>query len=167
MVYLPARVTVPNLDGEIALGGGTSCVRKDDGTVWCWGAGMLLGDGQTHESFSVVKVMSDTLELSAGMDGTRCARKRDGSVWCWSENAFGEAGDGSTERRVVPVRVEVAPSIHVFAGFHTACSIDATNTLWCWGANTHGEIGDGTMAGEPCWSKDVCRPSPTRVAFCD
>jgi alpha-tubulin suppressor-like RCC1 family protein len=44
--------------------------------------------------------------IAAGGD-TTCALRDDGEVWCFGRNDKGQLGDGTSEDRFAPVRVDV------------------------------------------------------------
>lgn len=135
-----------------------TCARRTDGSVWCWGSG-LLGHGTATQSAAPLQVDSletHVAELATGIEDTY-ARKADGSLWCWGHNSFGELGDGTTTLRMTPVRVvslgtQVA---HVVANDFSACALKIDGTLWCWGDNKYGQLGDGTT---------TMRTTPVQVA---
>lgn len=85
----------------------------------------------------------DGLEIGAVVGGHVCARGTD-SLWCWGANDRGQLGDGTTEDRATPVRVEGLPPggfyIPVCGGEHT-CVLTNDHGLWCWGDNRFGQLG--------------------------
>lgn len=151
---------------EIESGNSWNCLRKTDGTAWCWGYGYdgRLGDGNgaihTRSSPSPVIVSSGGPSLtgvaSLGLAaGSACARKTDGTVVCWGYNTEGEMGNGTTATPQLfpsPVLVSAGGSalsgfIDVvggnnayWGGFHF-CGLKSDGTVLCWGVNNFGEIG--------------------------
>ncbi len=67
------------------------------------GQGVLQGYSGPGAAASAVSA-SGVVELAGGQ-GTVLFAKSDGSVWSWGENDHGQLGDGTRERRTVPVRV--------------------------------------------------------------
>jgi alpha-tubulin suppressor-like RCC1 family protein/subtilisin family serine protease len=71
-----------------------------------------------------------------------------GIVWTWGDNSSGQLGDGTTTRRLIPVK---PPGLSGYAGVATGTAANHTlalkndNTVWGWGANGFGQLGDGTM----------------------
>ncbi|MBK8480380.1 MAG: hypothetical protein IPL40_04270 [Proteobacteria bacterium] len=69
------------------------------------GAGSL-GDGTTINRLKPVRVTTlgtNATALAAGYEHS-CARRSDGTVWCWGNNLYMEIGDGTTIRRLKPIR---------------------------------------------------------------
>lgn len=79
-------------------------------------------------------------------DDLACAVVDDATVRCWGRNQFGQAGDGTTVDRRLPVAVVgVAGAVAVTAGSEHACALLSDHTIRCWGRNDIGELGDGTL----------------------
>lgn len=82
----------------IVAGFHSSCARKSDGTVWCWGgnsAGQLGTNTQSPQKCGISAcsplparvgaLHGLAVELAQGIDQT-CARMKDGNLWCWGGN---------------------------------------------------------------------------------
>jgi len=120
---------VPDLTDvvQIAAGTFTSCARKRDGTVWCWGLnapseGGLgdIGDGRPAEGetcgFEIdhtlmcrrrpsrIANITNAVDVSVG-GGHLCAVLADGRALCWGGNSYGQLGDGTTTDRSLPTPV--------------------------------------------------------------
>lgn len=113
---------------ELGVAEGRSCVRKRDGTVWCWGGnvGGRLGDGLPPSEVcpavawdpprltppaspcrrrpSQVSGLSGIISLAVA-DGFVCAVQSNGQVWCWGTNNQGSLGTGDQVSSAVPVLV--------------------------------------------------------------
>jgi alpha-tubulin suppressor-like RCC1 family protein len=95
---------------QISAGRNHTCARKDDGTVWCWGANESgqVGDPMTAPSrHAVAQVMGldgMNLDVFAGA-ATTCVRRTDGAAWCWGANQFGQLGDGTVMSRSMPAPI--------------------------------------------------------------
>lgn len=84
-------------------------------------------------------------QVEAG-EGLSCALETDGSVWCWGT---GPVGDGTTETRLVPVRVTGLSDVaQISVGRFHACALRSDGTIWCWGKNRFGQLGEGTTDDE-------------------
>ena len=155
-------IDLPSLDSVrgIALGGSTSCVVRDDGSVWCWGH-LLEGLVATP---TVVAGMADAVEVAVGRFHV-CARTSRGEVWCWGSNANGQLGtasidpcpSGALSCGRAPKRVTALPSVVQLAvGGDHSCARTSEGDVWCWGANEEGEVGDGTR---------IDRVAPVKLAL--
>jgi alpha-tubulin suppressor-like RCC1 family protein len=84
--------------------------------------------------------------VSAGGDHT-CAVMADGTVRCWGYNAYGQLGDGSTDRRLTPVSVAgISTATSITVGEYHSCALLTGGSIRCWGGNATGALGDGTTA---------------------
>jgi alpha-tubulin suppressor-like RCC1 family protein len=135
---------------EVSAGGGHSCARQTDGTLWCWGFNVTgqLGDGTATDRLTPIQVSAlgtTVTEVSAGAEHT-CARRTGSTLWCWGRNHFGQVGDGTFADRAAPVQVAAleASVAQSSAGYSHTCARKTDGTLWCWGANFSGQLGDGT-----------------------
>jgi alpha-tubulin suppressor-like RCC1 family protein len=132
---------------DVAVSGrSSSCARKTDGTLWCWGENGdgAVGDGTIQNRPLPVQVASlgaGVAQVSMGESHT-CARRTDGTVWCWGRNAEGELGDGTTMNSSAPLQVAAVGTnaIQIAAGGHRTYARKVDGTFWCWGS---GWFGDG------------------------
>lgn len=126
---------VKDFTGAVDVGTGQnhSCGLKDDGTVWCWGYGGMLGDGTSNKSNAPVQVkdLTDATQLAVFASGS-CALKKDATVTCWGSD-FGNA----------PKLVEGATDITAIDAEGFTCGLKTDKTVVCWGANSYGQLGDG------------------------
>jgi alpha-tubulin suppressor-like RCC1 family protein len=122
---------------QVVTGSFSTCALRTDGTVLCWG---ILGSGSPFTSPRAVEIaLDDVAQIDAGGEYSMCAVRRDSSLWCWGLHV----GDGSSERRLTPVRVlEGVESVAVSVD-HT-CAVLTTGGVRCWGNNDAGQLGMGS-----------------------
>mgnify|MGYP000843913996 FL=1 len=71
--------------------------------------------------------------------------KDDGSVWSWGNNDYGTLGDGTYDRRDVPVQVDGLVNIVALEAGRDSCfALDREGFIWAWGSNEYGQLGKGT-----------------------
>lgn len=143
---------------QLSVGNDLGCVRRGDGTAWCWGGNGRgeLGDGTTTDRTRAVQVLrsgggvlTDVVGVAAGLF-VSCAWRTDGSAWCWGENSRGEVGDGTTKDRTKARQVVKANGtpltgvVEMSTGGPFACARTSGGAAWCWGENDTGRLGDGT-----------------------
>ena len=84
-------------------------------------------------------------QVAAGADYSLALRS-DGTLWAWGANGEGQLGDGSTNTRYAPVRVNgLTQVVGASAGGVQTLALDAQGTVWGWGGNGYGQLGDGTQ----------------------
>lgn len=153
--YSPWPRWVIGLGGvrQLAMAGGTQCVRKLDGSAWCWGENQRgqVGDGTFVLRTAPTRVVLDAAgtplyadEVSAGYQHS-CARTPAGTVMCWGDSSGrGLLGNGQVCPggcpTPYPVQVlEVAQAISLSTSGYTTCAGDVhavppgDERLWCWG----------------------------------
>ncbi len=109
----PTQVLRPSqaLTGVSGIGSGAlhTCVRRTDGSAWCWGSARAgqLGDGTTGDPTTNTRLKSvRVVRMSGTFSGVRrldggsahtCALRTDRTVWCWGSNFSGQLGIGSAD----------------------------------------------------------------------
>lgn len=146
---------------EVALGGGFSCGRLDDGKVRCFGspeAGKLGSSGARR-----VNGLSGVRQVAAGAMHT-CALLSDATVSCWGSNATLQLGDDTKDARGYPAPVpKLEKATRIAAGQLFSCALLETGTVSCWGSNEFGQLGLGS-ATKP---KNAVIASPSGTAAQD
>jgi prepilin-type N-terminal cleavage/methylation domain-containing protein len=188
----------------IAVGVLHTCALLADGTVRCWGNNTVgaIGDGTLVNRLNPVRVLASGVEGGAdetapvpltgvtsisggGGIGSPVAGNMscavvdggpNGRAFCWGSNALGRLGDGTTTRRLNPVRVlasgveggsgETEPVpltgvIQISAGAAHACALLHGTTVRCWGYNLFGQLGDGDTTTSARLNPVVVRASGT------
>ncbi|MDR4508354.1 MAG: RCC1 repeat- and reductase domain-containing protein [Candidatus Brocadiaceae bacterium] len=106
----PVRVSELNRVISIACGAGHSLAVRTDGSVWAWGNDDYgqLGNGFTKYRILIPIKINDFTGIIGIAAGWRhsIAVKSDGTVWAWGLNWHGEMGDGTTEDKVRPAKLQ-------------------------------------------------------------
>jgi len=150
-------VQVPGLTGVTAIAAGwlAGYALRRDGSVWAWGNGGPLGDGDTDSSSVPVRVtgLTDVTVIAGGL-GAAYALRGDGTVWAWGMGGAGRLGNGSTESSSVPVQVSGltdATAIAAGGGYYVtllggaaAYALRTDGTVMAWG--TSQQLGNGATA---------------------
>jgi alpha-tubulin suppressor-like RCC1 family protein len=116
----------------IVAGGNHTCVLTG-GDVWCWGQNSQgqIGDGTTTDRNKPVKVLSNAVDITAGLDYT-CAVMSYGQVMCWGNNDRGQLANGKKVDSTVPTTASLITGISgVDAGMNKSCGITSTGLLRC------------------------------------
>ena len=81
--------------------------------------------------------------IAAG-DSHTCAVTSGGRATCWGDNGFGQLGNGTTTRSLVPVDVSRLHSglATITAGSDHTCALTEAGRVWCWGYGA--ALGTGT-----------------------
>jgi alpha-tubulin suppressor-like RCC1 family protein len=154
------------------LGGGTTengldvghtCVRKNDGTVWCWGdnsLGQLANDGPSSAMPAQVPLSAAATSITSG-EIFACALLMNGDVECWGDNQEGQLGAGDPRlMSPVPLKVAAAKAARAIgAGGGHACLIDSDERAACWGENGNNQIAPGAADPQttPFYVPDLAR----------
>jgi len=124
---------------------------KTDGSLWAWGSNGYgqLGDGANIDNPSPVKIMDDTIAVSAGASHSM-AISSDGSLWAWGSWSL----TGSTVRSRQSRTKIMNDVIAISAGEVHSLALQNDGSLWTWGDNSNGQLG---------YDKDVFNASPVKI----
>lgn len=161
----PRRIPgVPGLGGTLVLGALHGCGLTSDARFACWGDGRrgALGTGapvDDEDAPGDEPIAATTLtSLCAGgrvevaldggsasvlgtTGGHTCAVAFGNEVYCWGANEHGQVGDGTTEDRAAPTRIDAPPANDIYCGGAHTCITTSEGEVWCWGDNTYGQLG--------------------------
>ncbi|MCX5560446.1 hypothetical protein [Streptomyces sp. NBC_00038] len=154
----PVRVASLADVTAIAAGSNHTLALRSDGTVWSWGYNPdgELGNGTTTSSGVPVQVCAEN--TGAGCTGFltgvtaiaaghthSLALDAGGGVRAWGGNVHGQLGDGTTQRRLVPVPTVLTSGVRSLgAGLFWSLAAMTDGTVRAWGDNFYGYLGDGT-----------------------
>jgi len=96
-----------------------------------------------------------TYDAAFAGSGHHCLLSHGSRARCWGSNSGGALGDGSTQRRDQPGRVEGSHLFATLAVDAHSCGVTTNEVAFCWGGNVNGRLGDGTLQS---------RRIPTQVA---
>jgi alpha-tubulin suppressor-like RCC1 family protein len=148
-------VTVFALSGVRELSGHWQhvCARRDDETLWCWGANSQgqLGDGTLDDQPKPVRAQSLTMVTGVGTGLLHtCAVTRAQGLYCWGNNNTGQLGQPDSDPIPRPTAVAGIPDpIAVGVGAQHTCAVRSSGETLCWGNNNAGQLGEGTMTALP------------------
>ncbi len=156
---------------QISAAGTTTCARRKDGSVWCWGGNTMgqlgLSDRATfdyspHPDAGPVALRSPAVRVDVG-PGNACAVLTTGEVWCWGTNEKLQLARPDAEAAYVlgTGAAKLAPYAvaRTTFGTNTGLGLTATGELVSWGA-VSGK--DGMVSGR--LSSVSPDPSPFGVA---
>jgi len=148
----PTPQPVAELEGVavgVTAGAAHTCVWRDDGRAFCWGANTegQLGEGGRQMQLEPVPVdgPEDLVELVAGPRHT-CARDGSGQIFCWGAGDQGQLGSDAPEGDPFPRLVEGVPAARGLGPGPTAqtrCFVDLEGTVHCWGVNGSHQLARG------------------------
>ncbi len=135
---------------QLALGNEHACVRKQDGTVWCWGnnANGQVSSAALSDQHVPVQVpgIAGAVQIVAG-DNHSCALVGNpGHVLCWGDDGNAQVGNGTTTDAVpLPAMVAgVDDAVEIVAGGEHTCARHANGSVSCWGYDYLGQLGNGS-----------------------
>jgi len=151
---LDTNVPIGGFATHIEAGNGHVCVRFNDGTAKCWGAGDngKLGYNGTGDeaspSSTAISIGAGASDISAGAEHTCAVLTTTGFVRCWGLGEFGRLGnlnettigDNELPSSVTALDDLGTPVSKIAAGgFHTCALIGGK--VRCWGTGVSGALG--------------------------
>ncbi|HLZ21814.1 MAG TPA: hypothetical protein VKQ30_06815 [Ktedonobacterales bacterium] len=139
----------------ISAGSEDSLALDTAGVAWAWGRNDYgqLGNNSTLLSPAPVAVQMPMnvmfTRISAGT-GYSLALDAAGHAWAWGANDSGQLGSNGTDQSLVPVAVQMPPSVTFTMisasggrpGYSLA--LDTAGHAWAWSANDHGQLGSNS-----------------------
>jgi hypothetical protein len=142
---------------EVRIGYDSTCARKTDGTVWCWGYDYywelgvdratteIMVNGYYSDYPRVVPILTGkSTKLLAGPLQTFCTIMDDTTVVCWGQNTNAEAGalNDNMHQQVPPTTVTVGAGqgaltgiVEIASGYYSICAKTKAPdfAIICWG----------------------------------
>lgn len=132
---------------QLSAGGNTSCARRQDGTVFCWGAngygelGTGAADGDPHPSPAPVAVGGPSVRVDVGQAGA-CALRASGALVCWGRDDWAQLArtelDGGDVRSLArepgPAATGALGLVATRLAYYTTFGLTAQGELYSWGA---------------------------------
>jgi alpha-tubulin suppressor-like RCC1 family protein len=138
----------------VSTGDTTTCGRRANARLWCWGDddfGQLGNDPPSaSRRMPVLVAGSGWASVVAGATAV-CGRRTSGRLLCWGSDFSGVLGDDLPEaQHNTPVSVQGGATdwVSVAVGQH-ACARIRSGRLYCWGNNDNGQLGDLSGANQP------------------
>ena len=137
---------------SVTTGSRYTVAIKSDGSMWAWGKGDSgqLGEGLIVNENSPVQENTNAmnwLEVSAG-NNHNLALNSLGELYAFGENTYGQIGDSSNGRSLVPKRIGSDKTwASVSAGYDHSLAKTTSGELWAWGRNDYKQLGDETVQG--------------------
>ena len=152
----PLEVTGGQVFTRLAAGYNHTCGIVSGGAAYCWGQGIVLGDGFNNgyrPPVTAPVAVSGSQSFNSIVAGQyhTCGVTPSNTTYCWGYNIDGQLGDGSTDPfRTTPVAVIGGYAFtKLGAGSYFTCGITANGLTYCWGDNWYGQLGDGTIGTQP------------------
>jgi YD repeat-containing protein len=148
-----APIPVQNLRGvpvDLALANNHSCALMADGSVSCWGDGVVTPTTVLNQYLSAVQINSS--------EARQCLRDANGVAACWGSSQ----GFDSLPYPWPVIGFEHGGASYVAAAAGFVCiarSASAGGGYACWGKNNKGQLGDGTYINRDIPLTDTVEPT--------
>jgi alpha-tubulin suppressor-like RCC1 family protein len=148
-IRTPTRVGIDDDWVEVGVGQGTSCARKRDKTLYCWGklaSGVLaVGDLEARPTPARIPDFNDWSSFASATFHT-CGIRGAAEIWCAGRNAEGQIGLAELSD-ANPSMQQSDPGtswLEVRAGRFFTCARKLDDSVWCMGSNRERELGQDT-----------------------
>ena len=131
---------------KITSGSKTMLGLKHDGTIWAWGSNEFGSTGQnTFEGYTKTPTQigskTNWVDVQA-VGGNGFAINTNNEMWSWGENAVGQMGDNSYDKKAYPVKVYGNTAWKKkMNGWNAQYAIDQNDDYYGWGYNQLGSLG--------------------------
>jgi alpha-tubulin suppressor-like RCC1 family protein len=141
----PSRVVGGYRFSSLTVGYFHVCTLTEVGEAYCWGSGLVRGDGSMSHTSWPARVGAELRfsQLSAGAYHT-CGVTTDRRTFCWGRGENGRLGTHDTNESAVPTRAH--PGVRysrVVAAYGHTCGLTSIGSAYCWGDGEYGQLGDG------------------------
>ena len=138
---------------KVAAGDNFTLFLKSDGTVWATGKNTYgqLGNGTTKDSVTPEQVIGLRNITDIDCSDTHCLAKQvdyddDQSLFACGSNSHYKLGDGTTDTRVRPVKVQdISNIVSIAVGGNHNLALHESGIVFSWGAGEFSQLGDGTL----------------------
>jgi alpha-tubulin suppressor-like RCC1 family protein len=131
-------LTVSVASNLVAMdGSGHTCITRQSGQVWCWGANDdgQLGDGTTTSRVSPVRAGTLASATTVATATSHSCAINAWRVYCWGAGSLGQLGDGSLGNSLAPMQIPTPdPATHVAASGFRTCAV-SDGKVFCWGSD--------------------------------
>lgn len=151
-ISISSKVPVADLDA-VALGAANTCVHKESGSIYCWGAddaGQITAETGPIVTSPTPLPAIDFVGFGGVGDRSVCVLEP-GKVACWGAAERGQLGvdDGCSAScdtffhdPVTPMNLAFVRQLVVHAGHACALVNSVVNSgVYCWGDNLSGQLG--------------------------